>query len=275
MIIVNLLLLLNLVIAIMSDTYANLSQVKLGLYLQGIIESISSYKNDKRYGGLICMTPPFNVIAYLLLPFYHCTKDKDKLARFNNRVCQVTYFPLAFLFTTILLAGSILMSPLAWLKAVSHHIRQRKSNVCNALFYTFLGLPWFILIAIVDAYWCFCHLYMWKKTRTLNAMNYPKISLRAFNRFYLTVIQLQGEHCNGKMLVKKLEKQFRTSECIFGVLYTNKSSYIEEIQNTQEGKELKLQAHGEVGTVKNAHVNISNAHQNQLNEGIQYNLHGL
>ena len=142
----------------MSDTYANLSEVKLGLYLQGVIESISSYKNDKRYGGLICMTPPFNVIAYVLLPFYHCTKDLDKLARFNNRVCQITYFPFAILFTTIFLAGSILITPFAWLKAMSHHIKQ-KNNVCNALFYTFLGLPWFILIAIVDAFWFFRHLY--------------------------------------------------------------------------------------------------------------------
>lgn len=117
-IIVNLLLLLNLVIAIMSHTYSNLSEVKLGLYLHSIVESISDYKNDKRYGGLICMTPPFNVIAYFLLPFYHYTKDMDKLERFNDRVCRVTYLPFAILFTTIFLAGSIMMAPLAWLKAL-------------------------------------------------------------------------------------------------------------------------------------------------------------
>lgn len=43
----NLLLLLNLVIAIMSDTYQSYSGVKLGLYSQEIIEAIPMYKNDK------------------------------------------------------------------------------------------------------------------------------------------------------------------------------------------------------------------------------------
>ena len=75
-IIVNLLLMLNLVIAIMSDTYSALSEVKLGLYLQGIVEATPSYKNDKRYGGLICMTPPFNIFAYFILPFYHYINDQ-------------------------------------------------------------------------------------------------------------------------------------------------------------------------------------------------------
>ena len=40
---VNMLLLLNLVIAIMSDTYALYEKVMLGLFSQGIIEAIPSY----------------------------------------------------------------------------------------------------------------------------------------------------------------------------------------------------------------------------------------
>ena len=40
---INMLLLLNLVIAIMADTWATLSEVKLGLYLKGIVESIPAY----------------------------------------------------------------------------------------------------------------------------------------------------------------------------------------------------------------------------------------
>ena len=82
----NLLLMLNLVIAIMSDTYAKLSQVQLGLYSVGIIEAIPSYKNDKRYGGLIVMTPPISLFAYPLWPAYHCIKNKERLAAFNRGV---------------------------------------------------------------------------------------------------------------------------------------------------------------------------------------------
>ena len=277
-IIVNILLMLNLVIAIMSDTYSQLSEVKLGLYLQGIVESIPSYKNDKRYGGLICMTPPFNIFAYFLLPVYHWTKDKDKLARFNDRVCRITYFPFAVFFTTVFLFGSLIMAPVAWIKAAWFHVGQAcgdRKKSCRALFYVFLGLFWFILIAIVDSCWFLRHQYIWKKTKTLAALDYPKISLRAFNRFYLTVSRIKGERCNAKNLVKKLESQFRTSECIFGVLYTNKSSFIKESKTAMENKDASLQAQGNLGTVKGAQVNIGKQYQHQILEGIDYNLRGL
>ena len=66
----NAILLINLVIALMSDTYTKLTDVKLGLYSQGIIEAIPCYKNNKYYGGLIVMIPPLNVLSFLLLPCY-------------------------------------------------------------------------------------------------------------------------------------------------------------------------------------------------------------
>ena len=69
---VNLLILLNLVIAIMSDTYGRLTDNRLGLYSQGIIEAIPSYKNDRRYGGLIVAVPPLNILTSFMLPFFCC-----------------------------------------------------------------------------------------------------------------------------------------------------------------------------------------------------------
>lgn len=127
----NLLLLLNLVIAIMSDTYAKLAEVQLGLYSVGIIEAIPSYKNDKRYGGLIVMTPPISLFAYLLWPFYHCIEDEKKLADFNNKVCKVIYFPFACIFTIVFFISCIVMTPFAWLKVMIHKcsLGRRKRSV--------------------------------------------------------------------------------------------------------------------------------------------------
>ena len=160
----NMLLLLNLVIAIMADTWATLSEVKLGLYLKGIVEAIPTYKNDKRYGGLISMAPPFNTLALLLFPFYHCIKDEKKLASFNKFVCKLYYFPIALLFTGVFLAGSILMTPIAWIKVTGGSMksccsRGSKNGFCSAVFYIFLGLPYMILVTIVDSYWFLKHQY--------------------------------------------------------------------------------------------------------------------
>lgn len=141
------------------------------------------------------MTPPFNVLAYLLLPVYHYTKDKERLARFNDVVCRVTYTPFAIIFTTIFLTGSLVMTPLAWMKALWRHLKQickacDKQSIGDIIFYIVLGLPWFILMAIVDTFWFLRHQYLVKKTKTLAALSYPKIHLSSFNKFYHTVSRL-------------------------------------------------------------------------------------
>ena len=118
----NLLLLVNLIIAIMSSTYQRLSDVKIGLYSQEILEAMPSYKNNKYYGGLICMIPPINMLAYVLLPFYLGIKNKAKLEKFNKAVCMVLYFPIGLVVSAFFLAASLLMVPFAYFKVVVHKI---------------------------------------------------------------------------------------------------------------------------------------------------------
>lgn len=163
------LLLLNLVIAIMSDTYSRFANVKLGLYSQGIIESMPSYKNDKRYGGLICMIPPFNLIAYILLPIYHC-KAKKNLISFNSKVCKSIYFPFCCFFTLVFLLVALILTPLAWLKIIFHKFLLAKRTgqkvyILYGVLYIFFGLPVLLLTAIVDSCWFFVHQFQWKTTR--------------------------------------------------------------------------------------------------------------
>ena len=71
----NVLVLLNFVIAMMADTYAMMTSVRNGLYNYSIIKSAPSFKPEKQYGGLI-LTPPFCLISFLALPLYILIKDK-------------------------------------------------------------------------------------------------------------------------------------------------------------------------------------------------------
>lgn len=75
----NILILLNIVIALMSDTYQTMTSVRKGLYNYNIVQIEPSYKLDKYYGGLIIFNPPFSIISFLLLPFYLTIKDKKRL----------------------------------------------------------------------------------------------------------------------------------------------------------------------------------------------------
>ena len=60
-------------------------------------------------------------------------------------------------------------------------------------------------------------------TKAQESTNYPKISLKAFNKFFRIVTQYKGDTCNAKELVLKLRDEYRTTECIFGALYSNKN----------------------------------------------------
>ena len=62
--------------------------------------------------------------------------------------------------------------------------------------------------------------------RVQDSIKYPKISLSAFNMFYKIVYKHKEDSCNTKKLVQELNTKFRTSDCIFGALYANKSRHI-------------------------------------------------
>ena len=65
---VNLVLMLNFIIAILSDTYTNLGSIKNGLYYDELITAFPLQDWNEEYGMLICAQPPFNVILPLFIP---------------------------------------------------------------------------------------------------------------------------------------------------------------------------------------------------------------
>lgn len=74
-VIINLLILLNVVIAMMTDTYSLMSSVRKGLYNYNIVKATYSYKLDSQYGGLILLPPPLCIISFLTIPIYWRIKD--------------------------------------------------------------------------------------------------------------------------------------------------------------------------------------------------------
>eukprot|EP00347_Sterkiella_histriomuscorum_P018923 403343649 len=122
--IVNLVMLLNLMIAILSTTFTNMHQLKLALYYDEIIEAIPQYKYDKVYGSLICSIPPFNILMLPTSIIYFFIKDKDKLARINSFLVKIAFAPKILLITPIFIAGNVLFLPFAYLATVSYLFKQ-------------------------------------------------------------------------------------------------------------------------------------------------------
>ena len=141
--------------------------------------------------------------------------------------------PYAIVMTLIFSVCALVLTPFAWIKVIMHKclLAKRIKNPKMygvAILYFLLGLPILFLTALVDSYWFFIQLYQWNMAKVQEANNYPKISLAAFNRFYRIVNRRSGLTCNPFKLVMELRSQFKTNECIFGVLYANNTRIIKE-----------------------------------------------
>ena len=150
---INVVVLLNVVIAMMADTYAMMTSVRRGIYNYNIIKFAPSYLPDKHYGGLIVYGAPVNMIVFLLLPVFLCLKDKRKLERFNNFLYLVYYALLSVPLGTIFVAANLILSPFAYLKTCANKlklVRLRAIPLTHFFVYVLLGLFILTLAQLTD-----------------------------------------------------------------------------------------------------------------------------
>ena len=76
------------------------------------------YEDDERYGGLIIGSPPFNVFAVFLVPFFICLKDEKRIRAINESFTKFIYAPIALIDTCIFAIFSLIMVPFAYLNAI-------------------------------------------------------------------------------------------------------------------------------------------------------------
>ena len=117
-IMLNMIMFVNLMVGIFSETYQRLAKQKLGLYYDGVIEVIPAYKYKKFYGALIAACPPFNLLVLPFLPFFWIARSKHTIRRLNNALVKIIFFPFALIYAMGFCAGNIVMLPFAYLFTV-------------------------------------------------------------------------------------------------------------------------------------------------------------
>ena len=163
---INNVILLNFIVAILADTYTKFTENSLGLYYDGIISRIPIFEDDDRYGGLILGTPPFNVFAVLMIPFYVFVKDEERLRRGNDLFTKMIFAPIALMLTGIFMALTLVMVPFAYLAAIAKKImlmrpKKRVSSeddssklmqkVADLLLFIPIGIPFLFIAWLKDA----------------------------------------------------------------------------------------------------------------------------
>jgi hypothetical protein len=147
---INMVLIINLLIAFMSDTYSRLSQVRVGLYWSSVIKEMPKYAYDKHYGVLVMFPFVFSFIGFLLLPCFVMVKNMKKIAAVNEVAFNIFYTPIALILLAIFMTVNLALLPIAYAKTVLHKVilfkRQRGGEQWkNLLIFLFLGIPFLLL----------------------------------------------------------------------------------------------------------------------------------
>ena len=118
----NLVLLLNLIIAILSNTYMIFQPKALALYYDGVIEAIPMYKYSKEYGALICGQPPFNTLIAPLVPFFTFMECNEKTRRYNQLLLHILFIPIMIFSSISFIALNLLIMPVGYFWSLIYKI---------------------------------------------------------------------------------------------------------------------------------------------------------
>ena len=103
-------MLMNFLIAILSNIYANLNDVQIGLYLRKVLYLRQRSNYDERFSSIIYALPPMNIISFMLLPLIAYFKSP----KLNNLILLFQYIPVWVTAIIIFIIFSILILPLAY-----------------------------------------------------------------------------------------------------------------------------------------------------------------
>lgn len=236
--IINNILLLNLLVAILSSTYALLEDKKMVLYINEILKLRNTLEYDRNCSSLVSSFPPWNVISIILMPLIIIIK---RPVHINNILFHLNYLPLFVLVSAAYLASNALLLPVAYIKGVYVTLQQiwtsnQETNIfmriLKFLFFLFFGPVVLVLNSIADTIVFFIHCYQYK-------MNYRKLFKKSYSVskgcYYMLQTKFEAEHRRGKDMIDYyqmttyMRERMEVMEHIQGLIYGQIISINQEV----------------------------------------------
>jgi len=114
-------LIMNLIIAILSNTYNEQESQSNGLYLARILSIRDELSFDENYSSFLTAMSPINALIVPLVPFGVLLNPSPIL---NNYTMKIQYTVFAFILYIIFLSTSALLLPFAFLKSLIFKLKQ-------------------------------------------------------------------------------------------------------------------------------------------------------
>ena len=181
-------LILNLLIAILSSTYARLEESKKVLYINEILRLRHSLEYEKKNSALISSFPPWNYFCLFTVPFYLFSNDSSFV---NNVLSHICYLPVVFICTIIFIICNLILIPFAYLKGILIKFQlifnkkmqtSLKYRILTAIGYFFVGILIVFMNLIVDVYMFLIHLYQHNINYRREQKFRDSVSINSFNR---------------------------------------------------------------------------------------------
>lgn len=151
-------LILNLIIAILSNTYNMFDTKSTGLYLSKILNARDEMTYDENYGAFLLTMTPLN---FVILPFVPYGVMKKPSPQMNMGVMILQYSVLIIIICIAFLACSVLMLPFAYVRAftikaskISKAVTtyEQVTSILSAFFFAVLGGPSLTIGLLSDFY---------------------------------------------------------------------------------------------------------------------------
>ena len=169
-------MLLNFLIAILSNTYSILNNVKNGLYLKNVISLRQVYNYDKYYASIVSMPPPFGILTFITVPFVIYWKSK----LLNKILLIIEYSMIGVSAVVIFICFWIIMAPFAYLLILFDKLKK----ILQRPFLNKFDLLIRALDFIVFWFWGILFLFFWT---IIDSINF------ALNLFYKDIMPIDQD----------------------------------------------------------------------------------
>ena len=226
--IINNILLLNLLVAILSSTYALLETKKMVLYINEILKLRNSLEYDRNCSSLVSSFPPWNLISLVFLPLIMIFKSPVYI---NNIVFHLNYIPLLLLVSVAYICSNAILLPFAYIKGIYETMLQiwvadQDTNlllrILRFIFFLLFGSFLLVLNMIADTVAFFIHCYQHK-------MSYRKLFKKSYSlskkSYYLLQNKFESEHRKNNSMIDYysmaayMREKMEVMEHIQGLIY--------------------------------------------------------
>jgi hypothetical protein len=110
---------INLVVAILSNIFSNFAAYGRGLYNDMLIRLVPIFKYHKSYGSMACAYPPMSILMFAISPFFYLLNESSSTLKILNKaLCILYYIPVGIAATIIFFLLSLLCIPYAYICAL-------------------------------------------------------------------------------------------------------------------------------------------------------------